>query len=416
MKKQIIILALLLCAFSFAQKKELKVIEKAIKSKNFAEAKETLKQAEGLVSNMDSKLKEKYYYLASQAFYANGAATNEDLDVALRNLASIEGTTYTNEIAGLKTAITNSLLTKGNKAYEQKDLSTASKYFEKVYRVSPQDTLFLYNAAVLASQVKQYDRALKIYDELKEVNYSGEEKEYFATDKKNNKEVVLDKATRDSYVAKGIYTQPGERLVGDSKKLEIFKNISLLHIAKGNNKKALEAMAEARAAYPENVGLILSEADVYYKMGNEEKFKTLMEEAAVKEPNNHNVHYNIGVMNMQSNKDEEALDSFNHVLKLKPDFADAALNISTIYIDKGNVLIEKMNALGTSSADNKKYDQLKAKKTDFFKKGTEVLNNFLEKNSSSDINILEQLKNIYMALGEVQKSKEIKAKIEATQG
>ena len=51
MKKQLIIaLAFSISAFSFAQKKELKSAEKAIKSNNFAEAKAALSQAEALMS------------------------------------------------------------------------------------------------------------------------------------------------------------------------------------------------------------------------------------------------------------------------------------------------------------------------------------------------------------------------------
>src|SRR5690606_27696165 len=71
MKKQIIIaLAISISAFSFAQKKELKAVEKAIKGNNYAEAKSALKQAESLMSAMDEKAKAQYYYLHAQALYA----------------------------------------------------------------------------------------------------------------------------------------------------------------------------------------------------------------------------------------------------------------------------------------------------------------------------------------------------------
>ena len=64
MKKQLIIaLAISIGALSFAQKKELKQAEKAIKASKFAEAKTALGQAESMVSSMDAKLKNKYYYL-----------------------------------------------------------------------------------------------------------------------------------------------------------------------------------------------------------------------------------------------------------------------------------------------------------------------------------------------------------------
>ena len=68
MKKQLIIaLAFSISAFSFAQKKELKTVEKAIKNNNFAEAKTAVAQAEALLSAMDEKTKAKFYYLKGQA-------------------------------------------------------------------------------------------------------------------------------------------------------------------------------------------------------------------------------------------------------------------------------------------------------------------------------------------------------------
>ena len=92
MKKQIIVaLAFSVGAFSFAQKKELKAVEKAIKGANYAEAKAALKQAEALISAMDDKLKDKYYFLEAQALYAGGAGSMDEVDKALANLSKAEG-------------------------------------------------------------------------------------------------------------------------------------------------------------------------------------------------------------------------------------------------------------------------------------------------------------------------------------
>ena len=56
MKKQLVIaLSLVLCSFSFAQKKEMKAAEKAIKGSNFAEAKAAINQAESFVNSLRNK-------------------------------------------------------------------------------------------------------------------------------------------------------------------------------------------------------------------------------------------------------------------------------------------------------------------------------------------------------------------------
>ena len=48
---------------SFAQKNEVKAIEKAIKNSNFADAKSAVSSAEALMGNMDDKMKSKFYFL-----------------------------------------------------------------------------------------------------------------------------------------------------------------------------------------------------------------------------------------------------------------------------------------------------------------------------------------------------------------
>ena len=203
MKKQIIIaLAFSVSAFSFAQKKELKAAEKAIKGTNYAEAKAALKEAESLMSSMDDKLKEQYYFLNAEVLYAGGAGSINDIEAALASLKNVKEN-YKAEISELKQTMTNGILTKGNKFYENKDYSSASKYFEKAYRLSKKDTVFLYYAAATAVNVQEYDRALTLYEELKKVNYTGIEKQYFAIDKESGKEDVLDKGTRDLYVKAG---------------------------------------------------------------------------------------------------------------------------------------------------------------------------------------------------------------------
>ena len=91
-------------AFSFAQKKELKTVEKAIKSNNFAEAKAAITQAESLLSVMDEKSKAKFYFLKGKALYANGKGSIGDVDTAIESLAKAEGS-YGTEIKELKKAL-----------------------------------------------------------------------------------------------------------------------------------------------------------------------------------------------------------------------------------------------------------------------------------------------------------------------
>jgi tetratricopeptide (TPR) repeat protein len=416
MKKQIIIaLAFSISAFSFAQKKELKSAEKAIKSKNFAAAKQALKSAESLMASMDEDMKSKYHYLNGVALFADGNGSTSDINQAFKSFGNAKGK-YKSEVKKMKATMYNDFLTKGNKAYGDKNYEKASVFFEQAYKVRKKDTFFLYYAAASAINVKKYDRALKLYEKLKDLGYTGIATEYYATDKASGEEVVLDKNTRDLYVKAGSHIKPGERLL-ESKKPEIVKNIALIYISNGDNEKALAAIKDARAENPENVDLIINEANIYLQLDDKDKFKELIEEAITKDPNNAILHYNVGVVNMNKDDLENAQKSFEKVLSLDPSYADAALNLSNLFIEKGNVLIEEMGKLGMSKADDIKYEKLKTEKNGLFQKGADVLIAFMDKNSEKpNANILIQLKNIYGALGETEKSKAIQAKIDAMGG
>ena len=91
MKKLVLIaLAFSIGSYSFAQKKEIKMAEKAIKKSNYAEAKAAINQAEALLSSMDDKMKNKFYLLKGQALYAGGAGTDVDIDSAIESLKNLQ--------------------------------------------------------------------------------------------------------------------------------------------------------------------------------------------------------------------------------------------------------------------------------------------------------------------------------------
>ncbi|WP_142785685.1 tetratricopeptide repeat protein [Changchengzhania lutea] len=415
MKKQLIIaVALSISAFSFAQKKELKTAEKAIKSSNYSEAKASLNQAEAMMGSMDDKLKSKFYYLKAQALYANGAGSNDEVDMALEMLDKAKGE-YSSEVAELKRTMVGNFLTKGNASYESKDFSVASKYFERAYRAKESDTLFLYYAASTAVSVQEYDRALKLYEELKDLGYTGIEMQYFATNVETQEEESFnDKNMRDLSVKAKSHIKPVERM-SDSYKPEIVKNIALIYVSQGDNEKALTAMKDARAESPDDVNLILSEANVHYKMGNKEEFKSLLEMATEKDPMNPELQYNLGVIASESEQLEESMAYYKKAIELDPDYVNAYINISALILGKEQPMIEEMNNLGSSAADNKRYDELKDARQDLYKEAVPYLTKALEIDANN-FSAATTLMNIYSILGETDKYKAMKVRVDALKG
>ncbi|XCF05264.1 tetratricopeptide repeat protein [Tamlana crocina] len=411
MKKGILLaLAVSMGAFSFAQKKELKTAEKAIKSNNFAEAKGALSAAKSLMSEMDEKLKAKYYFLNAQALYANGKGSDADVNASLESLAKVQGD-YQSEVAEFKQNMVNNMIKVGNEAYEAQDFSKASKYFEKSYRASTKDTMFLYYAAATAVNVKEYDRALSLYEELKDLGYTGINTEYFATNVETGEEEVLDKSTRDLYVKAKSHVKPGERKT-ESKKPEIVKNIALIYVSEGKDDEALAAFEAARKENPEDINLILSEANIHFKLGNNDKFTELLEKATQMDPQNPELQYNLGVVSAESGQPEAARAYYEKAIALDPNYVNAYINVAALILGEEKPIIEEMNGLGTSSADNKRYDELREKRQSLYKDAIPFLSKALEIDSDN-LNAAKTLMNIYSILGETDKRNELKAKVEA---
>jgi tetratricopeptide (TPR) repeat protein len=412
MKNRVILaLAFSISVFAFAQKKELKTADKAIKGNNFAEAKTALDQAKAMLSSMDDKSQAQYYYLYGQALYANGSGTNEDFDSALESLDKVKGS-YGAEVNQLKQDMINKLLSRGNKAYENKNFKASSDYFEKVYRLSSKDTTYLYYAASMAINVPDYDRALGLYEELKKLNYTGIEKQFFAVNKETQEEESFQsKEMRDISVKTKTHINPSEKLT-DSKKAEIVKNVALIYKSNGEDEKAVAALKDARAENPDDLNLLLVEADLQLKLGNREAFKILIEEATTKDPNNAELQYNLGVIAAESGDTDGAKTYYKKATDLDPTYINAYINMAALILGGEQDIVKEMNALGNSKKDNLRYDELRDSRQGIYKDAMPYLMKALEI-KPNNIDAAKTLMNIYSFLGETAKYKELKAKVDA---
>lgn len=418
MKKQFVVaLIVFLSTLAYAQKKELKLAEKAIKSENFADAKAAINAAEALISNADDKLKAKFYFLKGQALYAGGAGSNADIDQAIDSFGMVqelEGSPngkYTSSINGLKGQMLGNFLTKANADLQSKDFVASSVNFDKAYRMSPSDTIYLYYAASTAVSGQDYKTSLKYYEELRDLGYEGVETNYTAFNKESRDVERFDsKSLRDLSVRAGTHNDPKSEKT-ESKSAEIIKNIALIYLSEGNNEKAIEAMKLAREENPDDLGLLISEANVQLKMGNKVRFKELMQEATLKDPNNAELQYNLGVIAAEAGEKDAAMTYYEKSIELDPSYTDAYNNIAVLILSDEGTLVEEMNALGNSSADNKRYDELMAKRSVIFQTAIPYLETVV-KMKPKDVQSAQTLMNIYRSNGQTDKYKEMKAKVE----
>lgn len=417
MKKQIFLAGILLIsALAFAQKKEIKKAERALKDGNLSEAIGLITQAEGLISSADNKLKSQFYVLKGEVYLADAGSNNfEKMKTAAAAFAKADelgGDSVKERLSigkqNLRVALVNSAINDQN----GKNYSMAAEKLRTSYLASKKDTSDLYYAAGNAVNAKDYPLALQFYKQLLDLGYTGIQKEFVALDGESGKVVPFaDENERNTALLTGNYTNPDDRM-RPSVKADILQKVTLIYISQGENEKALAIMKEARIANPDDITLLRSEADLVYKMGDMEKYNALMNEVIESDPNNPELYYNLGVSAAELDQTEKALDYYEKALALKPDYDLAQINVAALLLRGEGKIVEEMNSLGTSATDDRRYDELKKERTALYERVLPYLESAI-KTKSDNIELVRTLMNIYSQLGQDDKFKAMKARLVA---
>ncbi|WP_026704888.1 tetratricopeptide repeat protein [Flavobacterium soli] len=434
MKNKFVLLAaaLLISVSSFAQKDELKTLKKlyskdAPSAKDVIEYKANVVKLTPLATEEGDKVYANFYkamlpvveikslgttatqeqmskFVTPAAVDTFTKGANEMLEYEKRTGKKV----YTDNIKQTITFFKPSLLNYAIDLGSQKKFAEAANVFYNTYLLDKNDQEKLYYAASYAVNAQDFDLALKYYEELKALNFSGEKTNYYAKSKANDAENYFDsKSNRDAAVKIGTHTAPRDENE-PSKRGEIYKNIALILVQKGRIEEAKKAIQDARQANPDDTSLILSEADLYLKTNDMESYKNAINQVLEKDPNNVDLIFNLGVISSNNKDLKNAEKYYNQALSINPNYANAYYNLSAIRIDESQVLLDQMNKLGTSAADNKKYDVLKKQREEVLKGA--ITN--LEKTISLDDKNVEAKKvliNVYNALEMTDKAKALKA-------
>lgn len=410
MKKQVLALALLgMTSVTFAQKSEVKALEKAVKSEKYADTKALIAVAESVISKADDKTKAKYYYLKAKAML-NGTDYN-GMSVALQEFEANNTPKYAAEISELKGAVASKLINEAIADQGQGNQVASAKKLYTAYELSG-DQIYLYHAANSYVAAKDYKAALPLFVELKEKGYTGVKKQYFAYNKETKSEEAFpNKDMRFLAVKSGSHIKPTEKL-SESVLPSIIKNIAFMNLDLGNTDAAIKAIKEARVMEPTNIDLIITEANLYLKLGKKDKFKELLEEAIKQDPTNSTLFFNLGVIAAEQGDDVAAKQYYQKSLNLKPDDVNSNFNMAALILKEETTVVEQMNSLGTSAADNKKYDVLQEKRNSIYKTAVPFLEKILSVDAKNE-SAAQTLKNMYSVLGKTEKYKAMKTLLES---
>ena len=282
---------------------------------------------------------------------------------------------------------------------------------------------YLYFAASGAVNAENFDLALEYYLQLKEKNYTGIKDEYFITNVESGVEEKVTETEYKIYQSSKEYMNPriGQT---ESRYPEIVKNIALIYVKKGEDELAIEAINEARSIQPDDLYLILNEADLYIRLSNNAsddnlrsqyrlKFKEIMTLAVEKDPENGILYYNLGIISSEQGESDDAKSYFEKAIEFKPDYTDSYVAIVNILLQEQTVIIGEMDKIAMSNkrSDIAKYDQLKEDLNEVWRKCIPYCEKALEYDPN-DVEVLKLLSQFYYKLDNLDGYKEINAKIE----
>lgn len=404
MKRITLIIFLLAINFSFSQKKELRKAQKLFDGGDIAAASQVLTEFQSILESADQKVKPQYQFLKGKI-----AQQNKEFKIAYDLFNNIK------QNSSLKEEVTQQMLLLSadivNSAIDDNNAGNFKASTEKLYmayNIDPEANQdYLYFAASSAVNADMFEVALSYYIKLKEIKYTGVVTKYFVTEVDSGNEIEVTQSEYDLYKKSKSYEGFREEET-PSRFPEIVKNIALIYSELGDNDKAMSAVQEARKENPDDLNLILTEANIYIQLGEKERFKELMSQAIAQDPNNANLLYNLAVVTSDLGDKAAARGYYEKAIEIDPNYRNAYLNLVALILEGEQDIVEQMNSLGTSAADNARYDSLKSSREDLYRECVPILKSLI-KIGDAEEDAIKTLMNIYGTLGDTEGFKEMKA-------
>ena len=251
---------------------------------------------------------------------------------------------------------------KGVAAFNRKDFKEAYHSFKFIADVMPTDSLFNMYTAIAANSAQMYDEAIKYYNKTIELN-------------PNN---------------------PG-----------LYQELEKVYMVKTDTANALKIIDAGREKYPEYMGLIYDELNIYLARGQAGKQISKIENAIAKDPENKTLRFVAGVAYSANNEKDKAEAAYKKALEIDPDYSDAIYNLAVINIDKGNAYINEANKLPNTKASEAKYNDLKNRFESELGNALPLLEKARELNPK-DASVLNTLREVYVKLNKLDKAAEVK--------
>lgn len=225
------------------------------------------------------------------------------------------------------------LFNEGLEFYNNANYSMAYEYFYQIKDVAkileandleslanPTDAMN--NAALAATNAKEYGKAIAIYEE----------------------QIAADPNNEDAYI-----------------------RMANLYKVEGNEEKAREAIASGLEANPNSMPILTEDINFYLQDGKAVEAMDKINKAVEMDPDNASLQMVKGDVHVQLEEWDLGLEAYTKAAELTPEDFRTFFNMGIIYTKQADLLVEEMNNLGFSDEDKKRYDELEGQRKELFK-------------------------------------------------
>ena len=389
MKKGILIAAVaILAGEAFAQKADLTSAILSYRKQDIPAAKKYIDQADikldegGTLKAKDlSKFlyhKGLVYFTLSQDTTVQELQRTDFLDTAVSAYlmdTKVTGSSYYKKSKVELIRCAYSLGTAAYDKYDAKEYSEALSLFEKVVFVNASnaigkvDTSNIFNASLMAVQAKDSDKSIELLSRL----------------------LKLDPSNGEYHMS----------LVKEYGKVD-------------NAEAQFEALKNGRVLAPNHTGLIFEEVNYYLAQNDNDALLNSLDVAIVAAPDNKILQFAKGMALGNLNKYEEAKLAYKAAIAIDADYFDAYNNLAGLFLDQTVALIEKMNSLGLSASDQKKYSSIKKKRNNLYAEAKPFLEEAVRINDTA-VEVLGALKEVCYQTDDIDCWKRTNARIKELQ-
>ncbi|MBS1588413.1 MAG: tetratricopeptide repeat protein [Bacteroidetes bacterium] len=404
--KKLLLTATTLCfvAVSFAQKSQIRTAKNYLADKNYEKAKSAIEEA---VTNDDTKNDPYAWYTRGLVYLAmQGEPANATKDY------------YQEAGKSFKKAISL------KPDYETEDVNN------KLFAVA----IYNFNAGLMAFDKQNYEGSYNSFGEVTNIQGLDNGKRYGG-----KSWVKFDTMARQASLYQGYSAYYANKfdealpLLLKAKNdpavraYNIYLMLADIYEAKQDEANLMAILDEGKKQFPNEKTLVNRELNAYIKANKSDQLVAKLEEAIKSEPNNADFLFTLGIAydNMANPKDAKgnelpkpanyadvfgkAEQAYKNALQAS-DKADINYNLGALYFNRAVLVNEQMNAIsGTSAADIKKYDGLKAQRDDWFGKALPYLEKTIAQLDPNASTLKGEDKNTY--IGALMAAKEISAKL-----